>query len=86
MSITDIPVIAGGPILSALIIIFTAIIMLYIARRPAHEIILSISRLIHRSMRLSSRSVIHMALKLTARNREVLLAAGEEYARQNDAF
>ena len=78
MSITDIPVIAGGPILSALIIIFTAIIMFYIARRPAHEIILSISRLIHRSMRLSSRSVMHMALKLTERNREVLLAAGEE--------
>ena len=78
MSITDIPIIAGGPILSAVIILFAAIILLYIARRPAHEIILSVSRLIHRSMRISSRSIMHQALRLTERNKEVLLAAGEE--------
>lgn len=78
MTTTDIPIIAGGPILSALIIFFVAIIILYIARRPAHEIILSISRLIHRSMRISSRSIMHQALRLTERNREVLLSAGQE--------
>ncbi|UCG79149.1 MAG: hypothetical protein JSV21_04785 [Nitrospirota bacterium] len=52
------------------------IFLLYIARNPAHQAILAISRIFYNAMRLSARSVMSAESKLQQRNREVLLASG----------
>ncbi len=52
--------------------------ILYFARRPAHGVLLSLSRALYHSMRLAASSVMRAENKLSLRNREVLLAAGRE--------
>ncbi|MBE9537206.1 MAG: hypothetical protein IMF07_08505 [Proteobacteria bacterium] len=69
-----------NPGLSIFIWAITAVAILYAARRQAHELILSVGRLVHKSMRLAARSFILAEKRLSARNKEVLLAAGEESA------
>lgn len=68
----------GQPVLSALLLVFTAMILLYAARKPAHEFIQAISRMIHNAMRVAARSVMLAVGRLDKRNKEVLLASGEE--------
>ncbi|MBE9504870.1 MAG: hypothetical protein IME96_11920 [Proteobacteria bacterium] len=63
---------------SILIWIVIAVILLYAARKPAHELIFSLCRLIHNALRVAGRSIMIAEKKLADRNREVLLAAGEE--------
>src|SRR3972149_3544452 len=66
------------PVLSFFVLLFIAMAVLYGARRQAHEFIHALSRTIHSAMRIASRSVMHVEKRLAARNKEVLLAAGEE--------
>ncbi len=76
--------ISGSPWMT-LGIVVGVIAVLYFAREHAHRGILSISRVIHNAMRLTSHS-LHKAEKLlAARNREVLLAAGREEAERDVA-
>jgi len=79
MSSTDFFIILpGSPGLSVLIWVLLAIVMLYLARCPAHRAIRSLSRVIRSGMRLASRSVALAEKGLVYRNRQVLLAAGRE--------
>src|SRR3990167_2967599 len=66
------------PVLSLFVLLFIAMAVLYAARKQAHELIHSLSRTIHNAMRIASRSVMYAEKRLAARNKEVLLAAGEE--------
>ncbi len=66
--------------LSILIWLLITNVLLYAARRPAHDFIRSVSRLIHNALRVASRSVRHAERRMALRNRDVLLAAGEEAA------
>ncbi|UCE90123.1 MAG: hypothetical protein JSW10_04715 [Pseudomonadota bacterium] len=67
-------------IASIAIWLFITIVLLYLARTPAHHAVRSLARVIHSAMRLSARSVLRAEQKLAARNKEVLLAAGRETA------
>ncbi|HEX3210125.1 MAG TPA: hypothetical protein VHQ91_12130 [Geminicoccaceae bacterium] len=53
-------------------------VAMYFARLPAHRLLLSLARALHRALRLMARSVVLAEQRLQARNREVLLAAGRE--------
>lgn len=52
-------------------------VLLYMARRPAHEAILSVSKILFHALRLLSSSILMAEKKLKQRNREVLLASGK---------
>ncbi len=53
-------------------------VAMYFARLPAHRMLLSLGRALHRTLRLCARSILLAEQRLQARNREVLLAAGRE--------
>jgi hypothetical protein len=53
-------------------------VAMYFARLPAHRLLLSLARALHRTLRLMARSALLGEQRLQARNREVLLAAGRE--------
>lgn len=53
---------------------------LYLAREPAHRLILSLGRLLRSTLRLAARSVGRMEERLTRRNKEVILSMGQEAA------
>ncbi|MCI0401822.1 MAG: hypothetical protein L0Y67_06700 [Gammaproteobacteria bacterium] len=78
MSYSEAFMIVPNPVLSGLIWFIVLALLLYIARAPAHRVILSFSRILHHAMRLSANSVIRAEQKLSQRNKEVLLAAGRE--------
>jgi len=66
--------------LSVVIWLVIAILLLYLARNPAHKAIRSASVLLRNAMRVTARSVHEAERRLLARNREVLMAAGKESA------
>jgi hypothetical protein len=68
------------PFLSVMVWIVLSIAAMYFARRPFHESVTSLGRLVYNAMRLTSASVTMTRQRLEARNREVLLAAGLEQA------
>ncbi|MDH5541737.1 MAG: hypothetical protein OEY64_02110 [Nitrospinota bacterium] len=69
-------IIPGSPVLSALIFIIVLDIVLYMARKPVHRGIKSISFILKNAMRITSHSVLLAENQLQKRNRDVLLAAG----------
>ncbi len=71
-------IIPGQPILSAIVLALLLVAMLYFARRPAHSLILSLTRAINSGLRVASRAVLQTEKRLIVRNREVLLAHGRE--------
>ena len=75
MSLTDF-MIVPNPVLSGLIWFILLVLVMYFARSPAHFAIRSFSRVIHNAMRLSARAVMRAESRLNDRNREVLLAQG----------
>ncbi len=79
MSLTKLLIILpGSPVLSMFIWISVMVVLLYLARTPAHRAIYSLSRVIHNGFRLAARSVLLAEKKLVQRNKEVLLTAGME--------
>lgn len=71
-------ILPGSPITSGIIALVAAVVMLYLARGPAHKAILSLSRVVHNGFRLLARSVMLAEERVAKRNKEVLLAAGAE--------
>jgi hypothetical protein len=67
-----------APALSILMWIVVAVVLLYVARPHAHQAIRAMSRVVHNALRLASRSVLLAEQKLKRRNRDVMLASGEE--------
>ncbi|MDY6881835.1 MAG: hypothetical protein V2J25_10280 [Desulfatiglans sp.] len=79
MSLTDfLNIVPGYPVVSVVIWMAVAIVMLYLARSPAHRTIKSFSSIIRNGMRLASKSVMMIERRLSQRNKEVLLAEGRE--------
>ena len=68
--------------LSVLIWLVIVIALLYLARTPAHEALLSLGRVVHRAMRTAASSVMKAEKHAQQRNREVLLAMAEENQRR----
>jgi hypothetical protein len=66
------------PFLSVLICFVLAVAVLFLARHTAHQAIRTAMNAMARGLRLASHSVVHLELRLKARNRDVLLAAGRE--------
>jgi len=64
---------------SAVIWLVLLVIVLYIARRPAHRLLRGLGRLLYRSLRLAAHSLLHVSERLAARNREVMLAQAREH-------
>jgi len=78
MSPADIFAITPYPAISALIWISLLIAVLYLARGSAHKLITTVFQALHDAMQVASSSVQQADESMTARNREVLLAAGQE--------
>jgi len=70
-------IISSSPGLSLLLWCSITVILLYMARTPAHEAILSASKILFHALRLFSSSVLLAEKKLKERNKEVLLASGK---------
>lgn len=70
------------PFLSVLVWIFLCIAAMYFARRPFHDSMQSLGRVIYNAMRTAAASVKLAHQRLEARNREVLLAAGMDHAQR----
>lgn len=68
------------PGLSAVTAVLAGIVLLYLARLPAHQALLALGRVLHNALRVGARSVNLLRERLELRNREVLLAAGRESA------
>src|SRR5271166_44222 len=78
MSTTSLLTITPWPALSAVILLVLLVASLFFARSTAHQAIHAASGALARGLRLASHSVTHAEERLTARNRDVLLAAGRE--------
>jgi hypothetical protein len=61
-----------------LVWIVVMVVLLYLARTPAHKAIYSLARVFHNGFRLMARSVLLAEERLVQRNKEVLLTAGAE--------
>jgi len=70
----------GSPYLSYLLVLALTLLALYLARERAHQAIRAGSMVVRNAMRLAASSVGLAEKRLVARNREVLLAAGEAEA------
>ena len=69
-----------GSALGWIAVIVIGVFCLYMARHPAHRLILSLAQVLHHALRLGASSIRRAERNLVARNREVLLAAGREAA------
>ncbi len=67
-----------SPVISAIIWAVIIITVLYLARPTVHAALHSLGGIMHKAMRLGSRSIGRAEVRLEQRNREVLLAAGRE--------
>ncbi len=72
--------IEGQPELSLFIWLSLLVIIMYVARQPAHQLILSLARSLRNALRLMAQSVMLAEKQLRSRNREVLLAQGQAHA------
>ena len=71
-------IISSSQGLSILLWIVISIVLLYMARTPAHRAIISTSNVIFHALRIISSSILLAEKKLKERNREVLLGSGKE--------
>ncbi|WOX04670.1 hypothetical protein [Microbulbifer pacificus] len=63
--------------------LLVALIVLFLARKPAHQGIYALARFFHQSLRLAANVVAAAERRLQLRNREVLMAAGRETTELN---
>ncbi|HSC08744.1 MAG TPA: hypothetical protein VLD59_18115, partial [Steroidobacteraceae bacterium] len=78
MSIASLLSITPWPFVSALLWFVFLVVVLYLARGTAHQAIRTATGALAHGLRLAAHSIAHAELRLAARNREVLLAAGRE--------
>jgi hypothetical protein len=75
-------IIPGSAFWSVIIWGLLGLVVLFFARSPAHQAIASAGRLASGVLRMASRTAGRTALRVAARNREILLAAGVQAAEQ----
>jgi hypothetical protein len=68
----------GQPALSILVWVAVLVALMYLGRTQAHKGILSLARVINNAMRLAAKSILRAEEGLQRRNKEVLLACGQE--------
>ena len=68
--------------LSAVIWLVLMVVVLYVARSPAHKLLKALGRLVYRGMRLGARALMRACEHLTERNREVMLMQAREHQAQ----
>jgi len=73
----------GQPALSLLVWVSGLIAVMYVARQPVHQIVLSFVRSVRNALRLMAQSVMLAEKQLRKRNREVLLAQGQEHVERS---
>jgi hypothetical protein len=78
MSMQSLLTFTPWPAVSAVILLMLLVAALYLARDTAHQAILVAAGALSRGLRVAAHSVIRARERLSARNREVLLAAGRE--------
>src|SRR5580700_3990638 len=78
MSMSSLLAFTPWPVFSALILLTLLVIAMYLARGTAHQAIHALFSALSRGLRLASHGVAHGEARLSARNRDVLLAAGRE--------
>ena len=78
MSTASLLAITPWPAFSAFLWFVLLVAVLYLARRTAHQAIHTATGALAHGLRLAAHSIAHAELRLAARNREVLLAAGRE--------
>lgn len=78
MSWGDLLGITPFPVISALIWTVLAVMILYLARSSAHKVIVTICDALHDAVNMAAQATANAEEKLSQRNREVLLAAGQE--------
>jgi hypothetical protein len=78
MSMTSLLAFTPWPLFSAIIVLTLLVTALYLARGTAHQAIHALFSALSRGLRLASHAVTHAEVRLAARNRDVLLAAGRE--------
>ena len=71
-----------NPALSAFVLAVVAMVFLYAARRPMHDLIRAVGALIGGPLRLGARWLIETAREMKERNKAVLLAHGRQEAGQ----
>jgi hypothetical protein len=78
MHMTSLLTFTPWPAASAAIMLALLVAALYLARHTAHQAIHAVTSALARGFRLAAHSVTHAEERLSARNRDVLLAAGRE--------
>jgi hypothetical protein len=78
MSTASLLAITPWPAISAFLWFVFLVAVLYLARRTAHQAIHTAAGALAHGLRLAAHSIAHAEVRLAARNREVLLAAGRE--------
>lgn len=73
-------IIEGQAGLSLLLWASIVVVVMYVARQPAHQMILVLARSLRNGLRLMAQSVMLAEKQLRSRNREVLMAQGQEHA------
>lgn len=68
----------GSPLLSGLVWLVLAVLVLYLARTPAHGFLQLLGQRLHQVFRLAARSVSLLERRLAHRNHETLLAWAED--------
>jgi hypothetical protein len=78
MSFDQALAITPNPIFSGVIWFAIISALLYVARQPAHQTILSLTGAFYRGLRIAAQSIRRAEINFSLRNREVLLAHGRE--------
>lgn len=78
MSFDQALAITPNPIISGVIWFAILSALLYVARQPAHQAILSLTGAFYRGLRIAAQSIRRAEINFSMRNREVLLAHGRE--------
>ncbi len=81
MNVTDLLMVwSDSPGVSFAIWLALLVLVMYLARMPAHQLIRSVSGTLHGALRLAARSLRKMEERLSARNKEVILSNGRDAA------
>ena len=70
---------SNSALTSTIIWLLLLLVVLYIARRPAHKLLKALGRALYRGLRFVSRAMLGVSERLTARNREVMLMQAREH-------
>ena len=72
--------IPNSPTISMILWVLIVVVVLYLGRHPAHQLIRAVFFMMYAGFRMASRAIANSANRMSARNREVLIEFGREAA------